>query len=185
MSQVLKPPTALSSTANEISIFLAGSIEMGKAEDWQTKIQNAFQDEAVTLYNPRRDDWDSSWEQTLECKNFVEQVDWELDALEMADIIILYLDPNTKSPISLLEFGLHARGGKLIVFCPEGFWRKGNVDVTGRKYNVTRVESFDGLIALTRNRVNQIRQRKKLSYMASGIVTLAAAYALYKWTQKS
>lgn len=185
MSQILKPPAPLSSTKNEISIFLAGSIEMGKAEDWQSKIQIVFQNEAVTLYNPRRDDWDSTWKQTLDCENFVEQVEWELDALEKSDIIILYLDPNTKSPVSLLEFGLHARGGKLIVFCPEGFWRKGNVDVTGRYYNVKRVESFDELIALTQNRVNQIRQRRKLSCMASGAMALVATYFLYKWIQKS
>jgi hypothetical protein len=34
---------------------------------------------------------------------------------EMAHIIIMYFDPNTKSPISLLELGLNAREQKLVV----------------------------------------------------------------------
>lgn len=58
----------------------------------------------------------------------------------------MYFDPNTQSPISLLELGLHARGGKLIVLCPEGFWRKGNVDIVCEKYNVKQVASFEELI---------------------------------------
>jgi hypothetical protein len=43
----------------------------------------------------------------------------ELSAMEMAHIIIMYFDPNTKSPISLLELGLNAREQKLVVLCPE------------------------------------------------------------------
>ena len=58
------------------SIFLAGSIEMGKAIDWQTKIQDIMKDENVTIFNPRRDDWDSSWEQKMENEKFREQVEW-------------------------------------------------------------------------------------------------------------
>jgi hypothetical protein len=45
-----------------------------------------------------------------------------------------------------LELGLHARDGKLIVLCPEGFWRKGNVDIVCEKYGVKQVESFEELI---------------------------------------
>jgi len=52
----------------------------------------------------------------------------------MANLIVLWFDPKTKSPISLLELGLHARQDKLHVYCPEGFWRKGNVDVVAHKY---------------------------------------------------
>jgi hypothetical protein len=48
----------------------------------------------------------------------------ELSAMEMAHIIIMYFDPNTKSPISLLELGLNAREQKLVVLCPEGYWKK-------------------------------------------------------------
>ena len=131
-----------------MSIFLAGSIEMGKAEDWQTTFTKAFESTNVLLYNPRRDDWDSSWKQTIEDPQFNEQVNWELDAMEQAGIIAVYIDPKTTSPITLLEIGLHAKSDKrMVVCCPEGFYRKGNVDIVCEKYNVLRVPDLPTLIA--------------------------------------
>jgi len=126
-------------------IFLAGSIEMGKAVDWQTKVTEALKNYDVTILNPRRDDWDSSWEQKITNDKFREQVEWELQALEDATEILMYFDPATKSPISLLELGLFAKTGKLIVCCSEGFWRKGNVDIVCKRYGVMQVENLDKL----------------------------------------
>ncbi|MBQ0740161.1 nucleoside 2-deoxyribosyltransferase domain-containing protein, partial [Aquimarina celericrescens] len=70
----------------------------------------------------------------------------ELDALEQADRIIMYFDPATKSPISLLELGLFAKSGKLLVCCPKGFWRKGNVDIVCERYKVDQVNNLEELI---------------------------------------
>lgn len=137
----IKPPYTLPK-----KIFLAGSIEMGKAENWQEKIVNTF-NKSYLFFNPRRDDWDSSWEQKIENVQFNEQVTWELNALDSSDIIVMYFDPNTKSPISLLELGLYAASGKLIVCCPEGFWRKGNVDIVCQRYKVPTVETIEDLIS--------------------------------------
>ena len=126
------------------TVFLAGSIEMGTAEDWQTRIENQFKDidADVTLLNPRRMDWDSSWEQTINNLQFREQVEWELTALEKADLIFLYLSPGTKSPISLLELGLFIHKNP-VVCCPEGFWRKGNVDIVCKQYKVRVYDDFN------------------------------------------
>lgn len=133
-----------------VKVFLAGSIEMGKAEDWQEKVVTELKDYPIQFLNPRRDDWDSSWEQTKENKNFNEQVSWELDSLEAAQFIIMYFDPSTKSPITLLELGIHAccNPEKLIVFCPDGFWRKGNVDIVCERYGVRQVNKFEDLLAI-------------------------------------
>ena len=133
-----------------VNIFLAGSIELGQAEKWQEKVIAALSDKRIRFLTPRREDWDSSWKQDIENENFVEQVTWELSSLELAHIIIMYFDPNTKSPISLLELGLHAKEQKLVVLCPEGFWRKGNVDVVCEYYNINQVDTFDELIAFIR-----------------------------------
>lgn len=133
-----------------VNVFLAGSIEMGVAEKWQEKVIAALSDRPIRFLNPRREDWDSSWKQDIEDEKFVEQVMWELESLEMAHIIIMYFDPNTKSPISLLELGLHAKEQKLIVLCPEGFWRKGNVDVVCEYYGINQVDTFDELIGFIR-----------------------------------
>jgi len=129
-----------------VNVFLAGSIEMGVAEKWQEKVIAALSDKPIRFVNPRREDWDSSWKQDIHNENFVEQVLWELNSLEMAHIVIMYFDPNTKSPISLLELGLHAKEQKLVVLCPEGFWRKGNVDVVCEYYGINQVDTFDELI---------------------------------------
>ena len=126
-------------------IFLAGSIEMGTAEKWQDKIASALKKYDITLLNPRRDDWDSSWKQDISNNKFREQVEWELKAQEQSDLILMYFDPNTKSPITLLELGLFSEQ-PLIVCCPEGFWRKGNVDIVCKRYDIKTVKNLDELI---------------------------------------
>jgi len=128
----IKPPEyVLPKSFNRV--FLAGSIEMGSAQPWQQEVIERF-NENVVFYNPRRDDWDSSW--THDSPEFNEQVNWELDFLENTDIILMYFDPNTKSPISLLELGLFARSYKLIVCCPDGFWRQGNVRIVCQRFGI-------------------------------------------------
>jgi hypothetical protein len=132
-----KPPTNIATRdRNNKSVFLAGSIEMGAAENWQDTVGEFFHQNKWDVLNPRRDDWDSSWKQTFEDAQFYQQVNWELNALEHADLIVMYFDPSTKSPISLLELGLFARSGKMKVICPDGFWRKGNVEVVCNYYNI-------------------------------------------------
>ena len=41
----------------------------------------------------------------------------ELDHIDKADIVVLYFDPKTTSPISLLEMGLALEGGKKLLVC--------------------------------------------------------------------
>lgn len=124
-------------------VFLAGSIEMGKAIDWQTDMGTYFKQKGYGVFNPRRKDWDSSWKQEYENPQFYQQVNWELDALERCNAILLYLVPETMSPISLLELGLHAAHKKLYVVCPEGFWRKGNVDIVCNRYDIPLFDNLD------------------------------------------
>jgi hypothetical protein len=135
----------------KFSIFLAGSIEMGMAEMWQEKFcENAAHLDIVVL-NPRRDDWNSSWEQCVTNNVFREQVEWELAALDHATIILMYLQPETFSPVSLLELGLYASHAKVVVCCPDGFWRKGNVDMVCKKYEIPvfdrKEDMFDAVIS--------------------------------------
>lgn len=133
-------------------IFLGGSIEMGAAEQWQERLVKNFEDTSVRFLNPRRDDWDSTWTQEASNPQFSEQVNWELDALEYSDLIVFYFDPNTKSPITLMELGLVAGCGKVIVCCPDGFWRKGNVEIVCQRYDITLVHTFDDLV----NEIGQV-----------------------------
>lgn len=114
-----------------VGVFLAGSIDLGEAEDWQPVVTKAIEHLPATglIYNPRRLDFQKDAQQSIHNGYFKEQVDWELDHLDASDIIFMYLDPKSKSPISLMELGYIVRDKKVIVCCAEGFWRKGNVDV--------------------------------------------------------
>ncbi len=131
----------------EHPIFLGGSIEMGTVEDWQEAIshtlENILNPKKFCILNPRRKDWDSSWEQSRDHPGFRGQVEWELEGLEKSQTIIMYLHPETKAPISLLELGLYASSGKLLVVCPQGFWRKGNVDIVCERYGIQQFETLD------------------------------------------
>jgi hypothetical protein len=142
---ILMPPEFRFSDRTFPSVFLAGSIEMGKATDWQTPTSESFSRLGWTVFNPRRKDWDSSWEQKIENPQFRGQVEWELAGLERSNYVFFYFEPNTLAPITLLEFGLFAEKkaifcgqeeSALAVICPEGFWRKGNVDIVCKRYNI-------------------------------------------------
>lgn len=156
---VIYPPNELDIPENHKSVFLAGSIDMGFAIDWQAYIIEELEDskehENLSILNPRRADWDASWEATKDNPEFTKQVNWELDGLEKADLIIMYLAPNTKSPITLLELGLHAQDKKLVVCCDEKFWRIGNVDIVCQRYGIKKVDSLEGLITEIKKMVTE------------------------------
>lgn len=143
---IFKPPHNTAHRVDGKTVFLAGSIEMGNAEDWQTSLGNYFIDNGFIVFNPRRNDWDSTWEQKFENPQFYQQVNWELRAMEQSDMIVMYFSPNTKSPITMLELGLYARSGKLHVICPDGFWRKGNIEIVCNYYNIPLSNSIQEFI---------------------------------------
>jgi hypothetical protein len=150
MARIFKPPAPLPVDRDRPSVFLAGSIEMGLAEDWQGQLERSLADLDVTIFNPRRNEWDASWVQSIENAPFLEQVEWELAGLERADVVAMYFAPSTQAPITLLEMGLCARGGRLIVGCPSAYWRRGNVEIVCRRYGVPLLESLSDLAAEVR-----------------------------------
>src|SRR5438270_700084 len=105
MAHVLKPPAPLEWSNDLRTVFLAGSIEMGHAEPWQAAVESALRDEDVLILNPRRDEWDDTWEQSIHNEQFRGQVEWELAGQERADLIAMYFAPDTKAPVTLLELG--------------------------------------------------------------------------------
>ncbi|PNU06410.1 nucleoside 2-deoxyribosyltransferase domain-containing protein [Novosphingobium guangzhouense] len=154
-AEVVTSPAPLPATHERARVFLGGSIEMGVARDWQADLIAALANEPAILLNPRRPDWNPAWKPVAEEPQFRRQVEWELSALDSADVIVMYLAPGTQSPISLLELGLHGRSGKVVLLCPDGFWRKGNVDITAERYGITRVATFDELVAEVRARLRR------------------------------
>lgn len=169
MATTYKPPASFTQSiqSGNFRVFLAGSIEMGAAPDWQAEMERNLADLDIDFYNPRRDDWDPTLVQSADNPPFREQVEWELDGLALANLIVLYLAPGTMSPISLLELGIYAANGtsKLVVCCPEGFQRKGNVDIICERYGVMQVADSSELEAMVRTRYyNWILDQKNKVY---------------------
>lgn len=149
-------PARLPLTQDDKVVFLAGSIEMGRADPWQdvlaTKLLAA--NPSLIVANPRRQAWDSSWEQSIDNPVFAEQVNWELDYLSRADLVVFYFQPGTQSPITLLELGKHLErpdaATSTLVCCPPGFWRRGNVEIVMARAGLERpLDSLDELTAQT------------------------------------
>lgn len=158
-SVTVRSPQPLPSD-DRLKVFLAGSIDMGSSENWQARVEQALADEGVVLLNPRREDWNPAWKPSAAEPEFRKQVEWELSALNRADVILMYFAPASQSPITLLELGLHAPSGKVLLACPEGYWRKGNVDITADRYGVPRYESLEALIAGVRARLAEVRRQR-------------------------
>ncbi|MEY4564007.1 MAG: hypothetical protein RLZZ618_3284 [Pseudomonadota bacterium] len=127
------------------TVFLAGSIDMGSSVDWQADLVGSLADCPGVLLNPRRQHWDPAWPADASSPVFREQVQWELHAMEAAGLIAFYFAPGSQAPVTLLELGLAARTGKAVVCCPDGYWRKGNVDVVCDHHGIRRVANIGEL----------------------------------------
>ena len=157
-NQLVTSPDPLPAADQRPRLFLGGSIDMGNAPDWQAEMTHALSDMDVVILNPRRPDWKPQWKPEASEPEFRRQVEWELAALEASDLIVIYFAPGSLSPISLLEMGLHARSGRLIVLAPDGFWRRGNVEITAETYGVQQVSSMDELLHTVRQRLGQVQK---------------------------
>lgn len=136
--RVIKPPQpGFSVGPDEVILFAAGSIENGIADNWQARLEKALaRFKRLVILNPRQDQWDASC--TPNDPRVEKQIEWELDGIELSDIVVVYLDPNTKSAISLMELGIVsvASRKKVFVCCPENFWRYMNVKTVCKRFGI-------------------------------------------------
>jgi hypothetical protein len=139
-------------------VFLAGSIEQGKARDWQPEVCAALVPFNALVFNPRRLVWDPTWDQDVSNTELVTQVNWELDLIDRAEIVFFYFQAGTLSPISFLEFGMQVRNRRkdIVVVCEAGFWRQANIQITAARNNVpvalTLEEGIEKLVKLVKQR---------------------------------
>ncbi len=127
MSTVITAPEPID--ASGFRVYLAGAIDMGRAVTWQAQVIAMLADRpGLVLLNPRRDHFDAD---TLD-----EQIRWELDALDAADVILMWFPADANAPISLLETGLYLRSGKLLIGAEPGYERRRNLEITTERYGV-------------------------------------------------
>jgi nucleoside 2-deoxyribosyltransferase-like protein len=82
---------------------------------------------------------------------------WELRRLQEAKVIALYVEHGwAASPVALMELGLYAQSGKLVVYCPSAFAEsKGVEDIMDvcALYDVLVVDSLDKLVDAVKEKV--------------------------------
>lgn len=138
-------------------VFFGGTIDNGDSEDWQKNLYAKlvirdisrniplngegykYDELNITVFSPRRE----TWNENPTKEDLENQIKWEQDKLDEADLIIMYLAENSKSPISLLELGLYGPQGKVIVYCTDKFYRYTNVKMTCERYLIEFHDTLD------------------------------------------
>ncbi|KAF2639229.1 hypothetical protein P280DRAFT_499484 [Massarina eburnea CBS 473.64] len=140
------------------SVIAYGTIEPSSTDNWTTRLSASLSDLPVTILNPRCNAWDSTWNEDINFPPFKEQVDWEMDYADVADVIVFYFKPGTPCPVSLLELGMYVGifKGKVVVCCPQGFNKKGNVDIVCTRFGVTMAEDLEKLNTVVRGRLEKL-----------------------------
>lgn len=139
------------------AIFLAGTTSPTGEPDWRQTLTRALLNLPITIYNPKRDDWDSTWREDFSDDRWAEQVQWELEMQDKADVVVVFFHGVSPAPISLLELGLCVRSGRAIVCSLEGYSKRGNVEAVCRRYGARLVYSEDDLRDAVIERLNQLQ----------------------------
>lgn len=73
--------------------------------------------------------------------------------MDAATVVVVYFDERSKAPVSLLELGLVARSGRVVVGCQRQFWKRGNVQAVCARLGVPLEEDLKGLVKRVVERV--------------------------------
>lgn len=139
--QMLRAPCAVPDNAARPLIFLSGSIARGvRRGDWRREIARGLKDLRGTLIDPTRKDWTARWDTSESSEPFRSQTLWEHGLMARADRIVCHFGAGTGAAISLLEFGLNARSGRIDAIVPEGYCYSGSVRIAAAE---TGVRVFD------------------------------------------
>lgn len=67
-----------------------------------------------------------------------------------------YITNNISNLLGLLELGLFARSGKMVVCCPPGFYRRGNVEIVCARFGIEFVGSLEELRAAVLKKLKHV-----------------------------
>lgn len=129
--------------AHKDYVFLAGSIDLNLDGNWRQEVTDQVGDK-VHFIDPTISGHDAM--DDLQMEN---HINWELDMLNLADKVFLNFLPESKSPISLIELGMYARTSKLIVVCPNAFFKSRYIKTLCKKYKIPLFTTVDTAIRAT------------------------------------
>lgn len=105
------------------SVFLAGGIT--NVCDWQADVIKMLAEQEITIFNPRRANFDVSNPDVS-----YEQITWEHRYLRLVHTVFIWFSHETLQPISLFELGSALqRDQKLIIGCDPKYPRSMDVRV--------------------------------------------------------
>jgi hypothetical protein len=128
MALVINAPEEVYSIENfhNKKLFIAGGIS--NCKNWQDKLTEYLKDQpGLTIYNPRRNDFDLNNEKETE-----KQIVWEYEHLIKADIISFWFTSDTLCPITLYELGLHGNPEKTIIGIDPEYKRKKDIEIQSK-----------------------------------------------------
>lgn len=157
---ILAPARPAPHLKSRKSVFLAGTTSPTNEPDWRQTLAEALSELPVVIYNPKRDDWDSTWREDFSDARWVEQVNWELEMQDEADVVVVFFHGVSPAPISLLELGLCVRSGRAIVCALDGYSKRGNVEAVCRRYGAKFVSSEQDLKDAVMERLNQLLSQR-------------------------
>lgn len=129
-------------------IFLGGAIDQGAAPNWQAEVIAQLTGYPLTVLNPRRSHW-----VLLPSESYLrEQVDWELDAQETADLRLYVFPAGTHAPITLLELGLYHRAPCWVYIDP-GYTRAFNARAVCDRYGIPYATDWTQFLAGLHQRI--------------------------------
>ena len=149
---VIQAPALYQGADKRPSVFLAGPTS---GRDWRKSLIKLLAELDIVILNPQRFDWDSTWTEDFSDPRWTEQVNWEMDMREAADVVAFMFDDSSVAPITLLELGLSAHSGKVVVCISEGYPKRGNVASVCQRYNIQQVSSEEALAEAVANIVRE------------------------------
>ncbi|KAH8601529.1 hypothetical protein B0O99DRAFT_606841 [Bisporella sp. PMI_857] len=169
------------------SIFLSGYIS-STYPTWRESLTSSLQDLPLTILNPCRSTWD--WEESISDPAFVQQANWELSMLSLADLVVVVFpsDPEIKGAITLLELGLMMgeRGGEgVVVVCPEGYWKRGNVQVVCKRYGAEVLSTVGELDKVVREKLVELEKDQTGYERRLRLLEMQNVKRLDEWTAEN
>jgi hypothetical protein len=155
---VVQPPRCMRSGPDR-SVILIGSEDNGEWKPWKDTIVSRLEDKTsdegfnLVVFDPERKEWETNWQHMTEGSRYKSQVRWELEHMEEVDVVVLYLGKGISSSMAMMELGLLARTNRLVLFCPDDEFGSKNVKIFCERYEVTRVEKLDALLAEVEGRL--------------------------------
>ncbi len=163
--EVLYPPQLVYKDVNDISIFLAGTIDNGDSPNWQEGLIEHWREQLnkgravipaakLLVLNPRIKDWDSKVACNYNDPVFYRQVNWEMRNIMTADCVLFNILPTSKSPVTLLELGMMApiNAARMSVVCPSEFYRYGNVQAVCDIFHIPLYNDIPPIETIIKNR---------------------------------